>query len=489
MRNNKKLGIMIKNVKGILLFAAFLVGGAGLAGLCWSCCGSTNLADMPDEVKSYYEKDLASADENESLSAYFDLSNGIIEAYRTNPGAEQLMKQCVNRLTSGENCNVYSMCNDEIKLLALKQTALYNKIVDATSYTLQMAPIEKALSQIVDEGKSALLVTDFEEYTPDKRIQHASFAAPYFQNWLQAGKDVTFFVYNYKEGNTDKHLYFIVFDNKQHHLLKLVRESMAAAAPDAEFTLSADAYSCKTEYPSAVKGGNYHLKDGLEDIVTIVNETGTGNCFTAYGEGARLEYYPVGDVWKNILTNARGTAEQGNEPVFTDLLRNLFFDFSCQDSYIIRKLDLRVTNVQKDFDRFVANRLFNTNKDAYTEQYGSEELLPEHKSEAPVNEVKDMFVLDQKLFDETFRQSAGKKTEIGINFSPNFTGSPVGADETDMLRIDVVIAESEPNLSPRLDNLFSFAGNNNLKDAIAVTLQNMNPRGTVIYTYFMKLAE
>ena len=74
---------MIKNVKGILLFAAFLVGGAGLAGLCWSCCGSTNLADMPDEVKSYYEKDLASADENESLSAYFDLSNGIIEAYRT----------------------------------------------------------------------------------------------------------------------------------------------------------------------------------------------------------------------------------------------------------------------------------------------------------------------------------------------------------------------------------------------------------------------
>ena len=100
-----------------------------------------------------------------------------------------------------------------------------------------------------------------------------------------------------------------------------------------------------------------------------------------------------------------------------------------------------------------------------------------------------MFVLDQKLFDETFRQSAGKKTEIGINFSPNFTGSPVGADETDMLRIDVVIAESEPNLSPRLDNLFSFAGNNNLKDAIAVTLQNMNPRGTVIYTYFMKLAE
>ena len=46
--------------------------------------------------------------------------------------------------------------------------------------------------------------------------------------------------------------------------------------------------------------------------------------------------------------------------------------------------------MQKDFDRFVANRLFNTNKEAYMEQYDSEELLPEHKSEAPINEVKDM---------------------------------------------------------------------------------------------------
>ena len=475
-----------------------LAAGLVLAGLSvTSCCGSDVTIDMPTEVKAYYDKDIVSADEKDAVSAYFDLSNGIIDAYKTNPGAEQLMKQCVNRLTSGENCMVYGLGADQIELIELKQTALYNKIVDASSYSRQMAPIEKTLSQIVAEGKSALFVTDFEEYTPDKRVQHASFAAPYFQKWLQAGKDITFFVFNYKEGRADKHLYFIVFDNKQHNLLKLVRESMGGSMPNGEFTLSPDAYSCKTEYPSAIKGGNYHDGNG-DDIVTNVNEDGTGNCFTTYGEDARVEYYPVGDVWENIWKNAQGCSEPGYTPLFTDLLRNLFFDFSNQDSYIIKKLDVRVTNVEADFQKFAAYNLWNRDQAAYATAYdsydanGEPALLPQHnyaEGGVAANEIKDMFELDQKLFDESFASSDGKKTEIGIKFSSNFSGMPVGAAETDMLRVDVRIAESEPNISPRLDELFTFNGNNNLKDAIAVTLQNMNPRGTVIYTYFLKMAE
>ena len=142
--------------------------------------------------------------------------------------------------------------------------------------------------------------------------------------------------------------------------------------------------------------------------------------------------------------------------------------------------------------------MWNKDKQAYSDCYesidekGEPALLEEHdysKGPAAINEIKDMFAIDQKLFEETFQQSEGKKTEIGIVFSPNFNGKPVGAEDTDMLRIDVVIAESEPNLSPRLDELFVFNGNNNLRDAITVTLQNMNPRGTIIYTYFLKMAE
>ena len=46
---------------------------------------------------------------------------------------------------------------------------------------------------------------------------------------------------------------------------------------------------------------------------------------------------------------------------------------------------------------------------------------------------------------------------------------------------------SEKNhVERRLDELFSWGANNNLRDAIRNTLQVLNPKGTVIYTYFVK---
>ena len=474
--------------KNALMASAAIVALAAFV----SCSGDKN-TNQPNEVKAYYDKDITERQEATSYSAYFDLSNGIIEAYKTNPAAESLLRQSVNRLTSGEDCTVFSMADDQIETLNLKQTALYNLIVDASSYQRQMAPIEKTLGQIVSEGKPSLMVTDFEEYTPDKRIQHASFAAPYFQKWLQAGRDVTFFVYNYVEGKaqTPKHLYFIVFDNKQHNLLKMIRESMNGMMPNAEFTLSPDAYSFTTEYPSAIKGGNYHAKDG-HDYVTEVNESGTENSYTKYGDEVPVEYYPFNGLWEDVVKNAAGYKEIEDDTQYTHLLRGLFFDFSNQDSYIIKKLDIRVTNVERDFQKFTAYNLFKKDQEAFAKRFGSEELTPEFdysKGPAPIEEVKDMLVLDQKLFDDTFKKTNGKKTEVGIDFSEKFTGHVVSASDADMLRIDVIIAESVPNISPRLDELFSFNGNNNLRDAITVTLQNMNPRGKVIYTYFLRTQE
>ena len=67
-----------------------------------------------------------------------------------------------------------------------------------------------------------------------------------------------------------------------------------------------------------------------------------------------------------------------------------------------------------------------------------------------------------------------------------YKGNIIGGDPNDLLRIDVTIAESQPNISPRLNQLFSWGANNNLRDAIRNTLQELNPKGTVIYTYFAK---
>ena len=96
----------------------------------------------------------------------------------------------------------------------------------------------------------------------------------------------------------------------------------------------------------------------------------------------------------------------------------------------------------------------------------------------------DVFVLNQTLFTNT-RQTDPSHVEIGIDLKPGFNGIIGGYNQGNMLRLDVVIAECEPNVS-ELSSLFSWSGNSSLADAIKNTLQNMKPENRVIYSYFIK---
>lgn len=169
-------------------------------------------------------------------------------------------------------------------------------------------------------------------------------------------------------------------------------------------------------------------------------------------------------TWEDALKNSQEATQAGFNPKYTALFRNLFFDFSNQDSYIIQKLDVKVTDVEEDFQRFAAKE----------------------KASVKPTEIKDMLTIDQSLFAKSMAQSKGKKAEIGIVFAPQFKGDIIGGEQGDLYRIDVTIAESQPNLSSRIDKLFSWGANNSLRDAIRNTLQESNPKGTVIYTYFAK---
>lgn len=463
---------------------AYLVSCGGGSG------GGEDLT-LPQQVKQYYDKDVALTSVTNNYSAYFDLSDGVVLAYKKNKDAAAFLNSTVQRLTSGDSCGVYSLAASQITPLNLKQTELYNKIMDEKSYAQQMAPIEKTLEKIVKEGKSCLMVTDFEEFTPDHKVQHQSFATRYFVDWLKQGKDITFFVFDFVGvKNIPYHLYFIVFDNKSHQFLNNIKEAVAGVSGYKEFHLSRDAYSVSTNYPTSAKGGNYHDAESGEDVITGVLEDGSEIAYTGYGEGARLEFYPFGVKWQDALENSKEATQEGFNPKYTHLFRNLFFDFSNQDSYIIKKLDLKVTDVEEDFEKYTDYREALADKEKESDYYGEDgKLLPEYdyaKNTPKTVEIKDMLVLDQDLFNKTMQQSGGKKVEIGIGFSPYFKGDIIGGDPSDLYRVDVVIAESQPNIGPRLDELFSWGANNNLRDAIRNTLQVLNPKGTVIYTYFVK---
>lgn len=455
-------------------------------------CGGGDEGSFTEQVKQYFDKDITLASVSPRTSAYFDLSDGVVLAYKNNPGAAAFLNATVQRITSTDSCDVFSLADDQITPLKLKQTELYNKVMDEASYSQEMAPIERTLGQIVKDGKSALLVTDFEEFTPDRHVQHQSFATRYFVDWLKRGNDITFFVFDFIGARQQPyHLYFVVFDNKNHDLLNRIKESTSGVQGYREFHLSRDAYSATTEYPSNIKGGNYHDAQSGDDIVTSVLEDGSDNAYHNYGEGARFEFYPFGVSWADALQNSKDATETGFDPKYTDLFRHLFFDFSNQDSYIIRKLDVRVTDVEEDFQKFTAYQKALAVTDKTASEYYDEngKLLADYdytKAQPKTVEIKDMLTIDGKLFQQTFAQSAGKKTEIGVGFSPSFKGNIVGGQEQDLYRVDVIIAEAEPNIGPHLEQLFSWGLNHNLSDAIRNTLLELKPKGTVIYTYFVK---
>ena len=223
--------------------------------------------------------------------------------------------------------------------------------------------------------------------------------------------------------------------------------------------------------------------------MTAVLEDGDAESYTNL-DGA-VEFYPIGETWANAIKNAAACRQPGVKPLYTDILRNLFFDFSDTDSYMIDQLAVRVTDVEDDFCQFEECRLADTatdpENDAHYDANGNK--LPEYdyaKNPGKTFEVKDMLVLDQELFQTSLQESARKKVEVGIDFSPNFGGAIIGGDDADLLRVDVVIAKARPNLSARIDDLFLWNGNNNLRDAIRNTLQELNPEGDIIYTYYLK---
>ena len=132
----------IFNIKN-LLFAAMML----LASSSFTSCGSSDETSMPQQVKQYFDKDITLKNVGNQTSAYFDLSDGVVLAYK-NKDAASFLNATVQKLTSNDSCQVFSLADDKITPLNLKQTKLYNKIMDTGSYVQQMKRHSTRLSEM-----------------------------------------------------------------------------------------------------------------------------------------------------------------------------------------------------------------------------------------------------------------------------------------------------------------------------------------------------
>lgn len=481
-----------------------------------------------EKVALYYLKDEAKSDNNGAIDAYFDFSNGMNFAYASDT-TKNILRSLVNKISSYNTTKIYSLRDDSIMVLPDRQTTLYNTIMSSEAYGHQYAPIEKALATIAENNRNALLVTDFEEYTPDGVVQRAAFATRYFEKWLRRGGDITFYVTNYLEGKLPKHLYYIVFSKRDHQLLQRVEDALKGQPINYQtYLLSSTPCTMSTGYIGAAYGGNYMDNEGDDPVSTTLHEGDTNNAgesfynFNIAGSVFKdskvfrdaplipVEYYPFGANWEDIAENARAMSEPGVIPPFTHLLRHLYANLSHTDSYTVTGMKLVVTDVQADMDTYANNLLARFHKpmmisdgaggqvadfsqDPLAENYYDNQgnLLP-HSQYDPANprgisQIMDLLELDQKLFAKTYSETPDK-VEIGIKFCDGASGKVEGYTPGEMLRLDIVIAQCEPSIE-RLDELFSWPGNTNLRDAIRGTLQELNPVGRVVYSYFVKTTE
>ena len=472
-----------------------------------SCGGNINEPTFREKLNAYLKKDLPVVTvSSDKYAAYFDFS-GVYVAYE-DPDTKATFNGLTQKITSNGNFNIFKLANSEIsELTELKPAQQFEQIHNVQEQNQLYAPIEETLKKIAEEGRSAILVTDFEEYTKDGVIYTQAYAAPYLKKWLEGGGDITFYVTDYVEKSLPKHLYYVVFDSNHHELLKLVEQGLEGLPKNyTKFTLATNAYPMSSSYLSTAQGGTYHDGQG-EDIVTSSVEDGSDNAFFMV-DSLRAESYVFANSWEDIVKNASElTKENGADVPFTHLFRNLFVDLSHSDSYEIEKLGVKVNNVQDDFDKYWAYTVAIANKPSVKKEAGETyvecpevsaayydettgKLKPEFdysKEPGKKIEILDMLDFDDDLFENSFKKDPAQ-AELGIFFHKGFTGKILQEEDPNaLLRIDIVPTEVDICDLDKIDKLFGWPGNDCLSASVKSVLQDLKPIGKPIYSYFVRI--
>jgi hypothetical protein len=473
-------------------------------------------SNLNKRVESYFDAHQPQAGNKPAggSKVYIDFSNGLIQAYKGDNDNAEMLEKITQKLT-GSDIIWKGLGKGTIYDLNLPPKDVYNMVTDPRSYETQMmAPIQAAVKEITSFNGDALLVTDFEEYTTDGKEQFENFAKVYFIDWLSKGNSIDFLVTNYQEktqklGAVDKHLYFIVFNyGTEKKLLSDINYALKDRGFRYEsFSLSTDFYTINNEYGSEKRGGNYYDGQG-EDILCVLDVNQYTNGLKKGNKA--FEFYAFQQPWESIFKDAKSLMEPGVPSPFTDFFRKLYIDASKEDVFQLKGLEVKVTDVTDDFLFFTKTQEAKNHKPTLAKDPNGNSIFAKTEvnpialacydtngnllndwvyKPIPGTPINEMFELNSELYNNGFKANKDK-IEIGTKFHPNFDGSQI-INPGGLLRVDVVIADCNPNFD-RL-GIFKWKSttekdkmNESLSEAIRNTLDGVNPKGKIIYSYFIK---
>ena len=143
--------------------------------------------DFIQNITTYHEAALGTQSKEKSgnQSVYVDFSDGLVQAYSSETNKKVV--DYISQKMVGSSIDWYGLGknhNGVGKMEYANDRDIYNKVISPSSYVDIMAPIEEALKKISSSSNDALLITDFEEYTPDGKEQKYAYAKDYFIEWV-----------------------------------------------------------------------------------------------------------------------------------------------------------------------------------------------------------------------------------------------------------------------------------------------------------------
>lgn len=449
----------------------------------------------------------------ESFSIYLDYSGSMKTAFK-DPQTAAFYNIFINSLKISQ-VDFYDVDKNDVTLIEnLSKSDLYTKIKDFNRFTGTNAPLDKAIALMAQQNGEAVLITDGELW--NERERNDPWAREVFGEWLKAGNTIEFFVTNHIESGKQKHLYYIFFVPKQHvgnnesiaeQLLYYLTNSIDAKdLVYTHFSISNVGYKLVQEYATA-KSGGVNTNASLNES-TYINAGET--------EGFEFQEYYL--TWKDLVQyiynayDANGNQIAGGDP----LVSKLFVEVDKFSFFKIEEIGVKVFDVNNDFYSYLdIQRCINGTKPKFQLDENGEKVLDGENNPIVLEpgeagcydelgnligdtlftpntnlaEVVEVFAFDQESFMNNFREQG--RGEIVLKIHENFNGSQINSECGNLHRVDVYLKKISPDSANENLNILSWQGaqvakNTSLYDSVLGALNDANPEGNVIYSFYIK---
>lgn len=313
---------------------------------------------------------------NSRRSMFIDFSSGIQKAFENS----ELNKAYLDKIIASTYENkfeFFQLRNGKTIQMPNDPDKIAETLVDPTAYNDIFAPIEKAIEMLASEGRSGIVVSDWEDYDRNKIINgcpaevvNTPICKTAFISWLKDGGRIEFRYFpRYNEtnrrkcgdgyeGETNKHLYFAFFiaegDDKMVGLLSdLDARWEQDHEPASKLSLE---QGMKAGYGNATGGlAEYLIQmeflrkeiDGSTELISVPFPMDKGLVETHLVKALGMQNNPANNNYWN---------------------KGIVFDSEQNELFKVTGLDIRVSDATDDFESFLADRMLST--------YATDEVAP-----------------------------------------------------------------------------------------------------------------